>query len=172
MFKGRYKVYSTNDLFRVKETERIVVYKSNAMKSMCLPSCPVSHVPAKPSHPQKLYPLWVGELGCRSDVSNIGMEDTDDAGIPIWVTIPFVFVDLAGQNHNVGMCARVHGVLSTSHIICSIVDSKNFVLVYTIVDKRDATSFFICKIVVFSIESLIKNPRKNMVFETGKKILV
>jgi hypothetical protein len=39
-------------------------------------------------------------------------------------------------------------------------------------NKSDATSFFICKIVVSSIEFLTKNLRKNVVFKTGKKILV
>jgi hypothetical protein len=105
-------------------------------------------------------------------MSNIDMEDTNDVGIPIWVTFLFIFVVPVGQNHNVGMCARVHGVLSTSHIVCSIVDLKNFVPIYTIMNKSDATSFFICKIVVSSIEFLTKNLRKNVVFKTGKKILV
>ena len=76
---------------------------------------------------------------------NIGMEYTNDSGIPVWVPFLFVFAVLAGQNHDIGMCARVHGILSTSHIICSIVDSKHFVPVYTIVDKRDGTSFLVCK---------------------------
>jgi sulfite exporter TauE/SafE len=40
---------------------------------------------------------------------------------------PVVFVVLVGQYHNVGMCAGVHGVLSTSQIICSIIYSKDFV---------------------------------------------
>jgi hypothetical protein len=105
-------------------------------------------------------------------VSNIGMEDANDTGIPIWVTLLFVFAVLLGQNHNVGMCARVHGVLSASHIICSIVDSKNFVPVYTIVDEGDATSFLVRKIVVFSVGFLTKNLREKVVFKTGKKILV
>jgi hypothetical protein len=43
--------------------------------------------------------------------------------------------------------------------------------VYAIVDERDATSFFICKIVLFSVEFLTKNLCKNVVFKTGKKIL-
>jgi hypothetical protein len=64
-------------------------------------------------------------------MSNIGMEDTNDAGIPIWV---FLFV-LVGQNHNVCMRARIHGVLSTPHVIRGIIDSKDFVSVHTIVDK-------------------------------------
>lgn len=105
-------------------------------------------------------------------MSNIRMEDANDAGIPVWVTFLFVLFVLVGQNHNVGMCAGVHRVLGTSHIVRSIVDTENFVPVYAIVDKRDATSFFIREIVVFSLEFLTKDLSEKVVFKTGKKVLV
>jgi hypothetical protein len=44
--------------------------------------------------------------------------------------------------------------------------------VYTIVDKRDTTSLFVCEIVFFSVEFLAINLCKNMVFKAGKKVLV
>jgi hypothetical protein len=105
-------------------------------------------------------------------MSNIGMEDTNDTGIPIRVTFLFIFTVIKGQNHDVGMCARIHGVLSTSHIVRSIVDSKDFVPVYTVVDERDASSFLIRKIVVISVGFLTKDLREKVVLKTGKKILV
>jgi Na+/proline symporter len=101
------------------------------------------------------------------------MEDTNDTGIPIWVTFLFtLFIfRFTRQNHNVSMCAGVHGVLSTSHIVCSVIDSKNFVPVYAIVDDRDATSFFIREIVVFSFKLLTKDLSEKVVFKPGNKVL-
>ena len=101
------------------------------------------------------------------------MEDTNDAGIPIWMTFLFaLFIfGFVGQNHNVGMCVRVHGVLGTLHIVCSIIDLKNFVPVYAIVDECDATSFFVRKIIVFSFEFLIKDLSEKVVFKPGNKVL-
>jgi hypothetical protein len=70
------------------------------------------------------------------------------------------------------MCARVHRVLSTSHIVCSVVDSKNLVLVYTIVNEGDGASFVVCELVVFSIEFLANDLSEKVIFKPGKKILI
>jgi hypothetical protein len=142
------------------------------MKTTCFPSSPMSHIPTKPPHPQKLHLLRVRKLGCGSNVSNICMEDTEDTGVPIWVTFLWILFIFMGQNHYIGMCARVYRVLSTSHIICSIVESNDFVPVYTIVDKRYATSFVVCEIVIFSLEFLTEDLGEKVVFKSSKKILM
>ena len=104
-------------------------------------------------------------------MSNICMEDTDDAGIPIRMMFLLVLFILVGQNHNVSMCARVHRVLSASHIVCSVIDSKDLVLVYTIVNEGDGASFVVCELVVFSIEFLAKDLSEEVIFEPRKKVL-
>ena len=53
---------------------------------------------------------------------DLGMENTKDTSIPVWVSI---WTSFLGNNHDIAMCSRIHGVLVTAYVISGVVYSQN-----------------------------------------------
>jgi hypothetical protein len=65
------------------------------------------------------------------------MEDTQNASIPVWMCITFSFWR---KNHNVAVCAGVHGILAAPDIIGCVIYSENLGSVHPVVDNLDGIS--------------------------------
>jgi hypothetical protein len=73
-------------------------------------------------------------------MTNEGMKYTDDTTIPIRMAILFILV---GMDHEVRMRPRIQGILRAAQIVRSIIDTKNFVLVQSVVDERHIPTFLV-----------------------------
>lgn len=69
-------------------------------------------------------------LACFENcVAYIGVENSDDTGIPVCLA------RFMGENHNVSVVSRVYGVLGTANVVGSVIDSHDFMFVDAVIHK-------------------------------------
>lgn len=68
-------------------------------------------------------------------MADVGVVDSENACIPVWVGIVILFVIFWRKNHNIGVVrkARVERILFPSQVISSVVYAKDFVAVNDII---------------------------------------
>ena len=75
------------------------------------------------------------------------------------------------KENNVCVCMQVEGILLSSHVIGSVVDLHNFVLINLVLDESNARTFHFSKRDLVKVIFLAENFTKGKVFETWNEIL-
>jgi hypothetical protein len=114
-------------------------------------------------HPQKVD-LFISSTGFY--LLNHGMEDANDASIPIWMGT-FAVLILICKNHHIRLGANVDRVLVSSTIIHHKVDSQSFMAKDLIVVNQKLLSVTVSEAITWNFGY---SP-KEMIFQSGKKIL-
>ena len=92
-----------------------------------LKPCWVLGVALEPPNPKKcnVLPLLHAARGTWSHISNLGVEDVEDAGIPEWIVV----VGLPRIDSNIRVSPGVDRILLTSHVVRGVIDAKHLVAI-------------------------------------------
>lgn len=72
------------------------------------------------------------------------MEDVHDPSIPVGVGTGIDFgLILSTQNHEVGVVAGIEGVLCSADVVGGVIDPKNFVEVYPVVNEGNTPALLV-----------------------------
>jgi hypothetical protein len=86
-----------------------------------------------------------------SDHPDLDMKDAQDLGIPVRMPISFLVVIFMSQCHNVWAGADIDRILHPMHIVGSVVDPEDFMLVHAVGHDCDAVMFCIGERVLVAI---------------------
>ena len=101
-------------------------------------------------------------------MSNKGVVNANYAGIPVGVCVWLLFLR---KNHNICMGTGVEGILLSSHVVGSVIDPHNFVLIDLVLDESNSCTFGFGKRDLVEIIFLVENLTKSEVFEARDEIL-
>ena len=92
-----------------------------------LKPCWVLGVALEPPNPKKrnVLPLLHAARCARAHITNLGMEDVEDTGVPERI----VAVGLARKDCNVRVGSGVDRILLMSHVVRGVVDVKHFMAI-------------------------------------------
>ena len=79
---------------------------------------------------------------------------------------------LRRNNHHIRMCARIHGVLITAHVIGGVIDTENLGGVDMIIEDMNCVSFFIGKFnVIITLKIMTQHSAKKVILQLRDKFL-
>ena len=167
---------ASKDLAGVYKSERrgvlVIFDEAYAMEPSLAPASPKRELTDKPADPEEVDMYRFSHRG-RNAGDSVAYFDVVNAHNPcVPERMGLCSIILIREQHDVAMCARIQGILSTSNIVGCIVDSDDFVLVHSITDERDLAAFFVREFRVAAVELLAVEPLKDIVFESRNKILL
>ncbi len=101
---------------------------------------------------------------------HVGVEDTENSGIPIQMRVACILV-LLQCHHDIGVCTRIKGVLSSSKVASCIVDTNDFMLIDPIVYNNQGPPLRIRVFTFVTVILITREPCKKVILELRYKIL-
>jgi hypothetical protein len=124
---------TADNLIRVDKAEREGIRirkKFQAMEPPTLEAAAPSSIQAIAPNPKKLHALRC--RSCTRDVvDHICVKHANYLGIGEWVGRAF-----RSKCHDIGMGSGIQRILPTSHVVGSVVDAQDFVVIYPIIAKQ------------------------------------
>jgi hypothetical protein len=173
--KSRYKKASSNDLCRVEETEREIIvlflvrYKPNHWEARSLEAEFVFWLGAEPADKEKWHPLHSRFARFRVRRRNVCMVDPKDPRIPVGL---LVLVILTREDHDIGVCGRIDGVIVSSIIVSRVVDLAGTDLVdFVAVDGNRVPVLVREFFVIIAVEITLQSTAQQVILQFGDEAL-
>jgi hypothetical protein len=115
---------STYNKSRVKKSKgiRVTSFKeTNARKAMSREAKSVRRVKSQPPNPKEVDSLGNRAMNSQYAMVHVNMINSKDAGIPVGMVAFGVVV--GSEQHHVGVCLGADGVLTTSNIVQSVINT-------------------------------------------------
>lgn len=101
-------------------------------------------------------------------VHKLEVVNAEDTGVPKGMRAGGL---LGRQNHDVGLCGGVNGVLVSSHVVGREVNSEGLDAEYLVVNDSDSFTLFFGVLSFVPVEVATKESREQVVVELGNEAL-
>jgi hypothetical protein len=124
-------------------------------------------IPPEPAYPEKFLSLGFDVIGYL----HVGVKYAEYFGIPVGMRFR-ISVVFMGQNHDKGMSAGVDRILSATHIIRCVIDSKDVMAIHAISKQHHFLSICVGKRVLIAIVWYILVAGQQVVLQSWYKLLI
>jgi hypothetical protein len=116
---------ASNNAGWIQETKSAAISirnKPNLWETHDLKAPAIAGLNTEPPDPKKCHMLGRAIPCFGSYMHDLGVKNTEDMSIPVWMSI---WTGFWGNDHDITMCSRVHGILVTAYIISGVVNPQN-----------------------------------------------